>query len=281
MALRFMFALSVSFCLMVADYRFHYLNQVRQTVSLVASPIQYAVNYPMRLIGWIHDLVSAKTTLIDDNIRLRYQQTLLEAKLQKLMDITDENTQLKKLLSASPSPKDRVMAAEILAVDTTDSRHIWVINKGRHEGVFEGQPVLDANGIVGQIIDGGIVTSTVMLISDIRSGVPVRNNRTGEQAILTGTGHSNQLTLINLPKSSSIALNDLLVTSGLGLRYPEGYPVGKIKNIASLPGEDFMRVTVQPIAQLDHDRMVLLMWPGKERNQLITQINERIKPSRK
>ena len=272
----FVLALVFSIFLMFADYHYKYLDIVRSGFSLIVSPLQYAVDYPVRVVGWVQSLVSAKKSLIDENMRLRYQQTMLEAELQKLLVIQKENSQLKELLLTSSKADMRAMAAQILAVDTSNARQIVVLNKGKRDGVYTGQPVLDAKGVMGQVIDVGPMTSTVLLISDSKSAVPVRNNRTGERAILVGTNRMEQLSLINLPKTSSIHPGDVLVTSGLGRRYPEGYPVGRILEVNSIPGEDFVKVIVSPIALLNRNRLVLLIWPDIEQEQLTTQINERL-----
>ena len=129
---------------------------------------------------------------------------------------------------------------------------------------------------MGQIIDVGYMTSTVLLISDAKCAVPVRNNRTGERAILVGTNKLDQLSLINLPRTSSTNKGDLLVTSGLGRLYPEGYPVGLVENVTSIPGEAFIKVNVSPVALLNRNRLVLLIWPDKEQALLTKQINERM-----
>lgn len=262
---------------MFADYHYHTLNSVRSGLALLVSPLQYAIDYPVRIIGWVHSLVSAKKALIDENIQLRYQQTVLEAELQKLLVIKEENSQLRELLLTSSKNKMRAMAAQLLAVDTSSSRQLVILNKGKRDGVYAGQPVLDAKGVMGQIIDVGYMTSTVLLISDSKSAVPVRNNRTGERAILIGTNNMSQLSLINLPRTSAIAVNDLLVTSGLGRLYPEGYPVGRVDNIYNIPGEAFIKVDVSPVALLNRNRLVLLIWPDKEQVALTAQINERMK----
>lgn len=272
----FVLALVFSIFLMFADYHYKYLNIVRSGFSLIVSPLQYAVDYPVRVVGWVQSLVSAKKSLIDENMRLRYQQAMLEAELQKLLVIQNENSQLKELLLTSSKADMRAMAAQILAVDTSNARQIVVLNKGKRDGVYTGQPVLDAKGVMGQVIDVGPMTSTVLLISDSKSAVPVRNNRTGERAILVGTNRMEQLSLINLPKTSSIHPGDVLVTSGLGRRYPEGYPVGRILEVNSIPGEDFVKVIVSPIALLNRNRLVLLIWPDEEQEQLTAQINERL-----
>jgi len=272
----FVIALVLCLSFMIADYHYQSLGQVRRGFSLLVAPIQYAVDYPVRVIGWVRSLMSTKKSLINENMQLRYQQTMLEAQLQKLMLMRTENSQLKKLLSASSSVTAHTMAAQILAVDTTSSRQVMVLNKGTRDGVFTGQPVLDAKGVMGQIIDAGLMTSTVLLISDSKCAVPVRNDRTGERAILVGTNSMSHLSLINLPGTSSIAKGDLLVTSGLGRRYPEGYPVGRVEHVKHMPGDDFITVRVSPIALLNRNRLVLLIWPEEEHDLLTAQINERM-----
>ncbi|MFT4059490.1 MAG: rod shape-determining protein MreC [Legionella sp.] len=272
----FVFALLFSIFLMISDYHYHYLDSVRSGFSLIVSPLQYAVDYPVRVVGWVQSLVSAKKALIDENMRLRYQQAMLEAELQKLLVIQKENSQLKELLQTSSQANMRAMATQILAVDTSNSRQIVVLNKGKRDGAYVGQPVLDAKGVMGQIVDVGPLTSTVLLISDSKSAVPVRNNRTGERAILVGTNDMEHLFLINLPKTSSIHPGDVLVTSGLDRRYPEGYPVGRVEQVSSVPGEDFVKVKVNPVALLNRNRLALLIWPDIEQKQLTEQINKRL-----
>jgi rod shape-determining protein MreC len=170
----------------------------------------------------------------------------------------------------------QAMVAQILAVDTTTARQLVVLNKGKRDKVYAGQPVLDAKGVMGQVVDVGLMTSTVLLISDSKSAVPVRNNRTGERAILSGINNLGQLSLINLPSTSSIAAGDLLVTSGLGGLYPEGYPVGRVEGVKNIPGDAFITVDVSPIALLNRNRLVLLIWPDKEQTKINAQISERL-----
>lgn len=276
-SLGFVFALFLSIALMFFDYHYRYLDTVRSCFSLIVSPVQYIVDYPVRVVGWVQSLVSAKKALIDENMQLRYQQAILEAELQKLLVIQKENHQLKELLLTSSKANMRAMAAQILAVDTNNARQIVVLDKGKRNGVYSGQPVLDAKGVMGQVIDVGPLTSTVLLISDSKSAVPVRNNRTGERSILMGTNNIDKLSLINLPKTASIHPGDILVTSGLGRRYPEGYPVGRVEEVNSLPGEDFVKVVVSPVALLNRNRLVLLIWPDPEQEKLTAQINERLR----
>ncbi len=268
--------LLLCFVVIVADCRFQSMEHMRLAVSFVISPLQYLLDYPVKLVQQVQTLFRTKTDLIDENMQLRYQQVLLEAELQKLITLKHENHQLKQLLSAAHTSQIKSMAAEILAVAASSTRQLLVLNKGSRDGVTVGQPVLDAKGVMGQIIDVGSMTSTVMLISDARCAVPIRDDRTGERGILVGSNDMNHLMLINLPKTSAVAVNDLLVTSGLGRRYPEGYPVGRVEKIVRISGEDFITILVSPVAELNRSRLVLIIWPEQEHELLTEQIHQRL-----
>jgi rod shape-determining protein MreC len=276
-SLWFVLSVLLSFMLMMVDCRDRSLPCVRTVFTGVMMPVQFAVDYPLRVVAWGHSLMSSKKTLVDENMRLRYQQTVLEAQLQKFLALRNENSELKSLLSASSSAQMRSMAARILAVDTTSSRQIIVISKGSRDGVVRGQAVLDARGVMGQVIDVGPLTSTVLLISDSKCAVPVLNQRTGERAIVVGTNYIGRLSLVNLPKTSSVVVGDLLVTSGLGEHYPEGYPVGFVEEVQNTSGEDFIKVLVSPVARLNRSRLVLLVWPEEKQNELSMELVERLR----
>lgn len=275
--LSFLLTLVFAVILMFADYRYHSLTVVRRTFALLIFPLQYIVNYPVSIIGWMQSAARAKKDLIDENIKLHYQQTLLEAQLQNLLVIKEENLQLSKLLQTAVKANVRSMAAQILAVDLGGARQLIIIDKGTRDEVYIGQPVLDAKGVVGQVVDVGYMTSTVLLISDVKSAVPVRNNRTGEYGIVTGTNNISKLQMLNLPRTSAIAKDDLLVTSGLGRLYPEGYPVGHVAEINRLAGDAFIKVGVKPMALLNRNRIILLVWPDQNHASLTLQINERLR----
>ncbi len=275
-SLWFVLCVLLSFSMMMIDCRDRGLPWVRPVFTGITMPMQFAVDYPLRIIAWIHSLMSSKKSLLDENMRLRYQQTVLEAQLQKFLALRNENSELKSLLSASSSAQMRSMAARILAVDTTNSRQIIVISKGFHDGVVRGQAVLDARGVMGQVIDVGPLTSTVLLISDSKCAVPVLNQRTGERAIVVGTNYLGRLSLINLPKTSPVNVGDLLVTSGLGAHYPEGYPVGFVERVQNTSGEDFIKVQVSPIAWLNRSRLVLLVWPEEKQTELSMDLVKRL-----
>ena len=276
-SLRFVFVLIVSLVLIVADFHYRCIDRLRLVFSILASPLHYASDYPVRLMHTGKALLLDKQVLMNENDSLHHQHLRLQARLQRFNSIRHENTELKGLLALSDLSGRRSMGARVLAIDTNSARQLLILNKGKRDRIFSGQPVLDEHGVMGQVIDVGLMTSTVLLISDGMSAVPIRNNRTGETGILVGTNDVNRLSLIHLPKTSAITVGDLLVTSGLGRLYPEGYPVGRVDEVQNTPGDDFIKVHVSPLALLDRTRLVLLMWPDEHHALLSAQVDERLR----
>jgi rod shape-determining protein MreC len=275
------FSIMLAISTMVMDYRYHYLDSIRYYASYLVYPLQKLVDYPFSVAEWVQALVTAKTDLIQENMRLRYQQTLLDAKLQKMMALQEENQQLKALLASAHQNEGLAVAASIMAVYTNTTRQIFITNKGKRDGIAVGWPVIDAKGVVGQVIDVGYATSTVLMISDAKSAISVVNNKTGQRAILVGKNDISQLLLLNLPQTAAISPGDLLVTSGLGGRYPSGLPVGKVEQVVEMPGEGFYQVSVKPMANLNRDRLVLIISPSEEQELINEQIKNRLDRSKR
>jgi rod shape-determining protein MreC len=250
-----------SVILMTIDHRHGHLESVRSMLSIIVYPVQYAVNIPAKITRWATESLITRQALVADNERLREQQLLLSSRLQKHEVLEAENKRLRQLLESSFRLNDKVIIAELLAVDLQPFRHIIVINKGMREGAYDGQPIVDADGIMGQIVHVGPFTSTVLLITDPTHALPVQINRNGLRAIAVGTGQRQRLQLEYLPNNSDIRKGDLIVSSGLGSRFPAGYPVGTISEIVLDPAEPFAKVTVVPSAKLEQSREVLLVWP--------------------
>lgn len=258
--LKLVLALTCALGLMVVDKRTERLQWVRASLNNLVAPLQYLVDAPVRAVGWVGQNISSRTALIDNNMQLRYSNMRLQAQLQKLLILQKENSQLRQLLKSSPRNDTKVIAAQILAVNSSEYRSIVVLNKGSNDKVYVGQPVLDAYGLMGQVIEVNSDSSRVLLINDATSGIPVQNNRTGERTILVGNNAFTPLSLINLPNNSDIEQGDLLVTSGLAGRFAEGYPVAKVTSIESHDSASFMTIKAQPVAKLNRSRLVLLAW---------------------
>lgn len=258
---RFLAVLAFSIGLMVVDARFYPLTQVRSLLSKTLSPVRALVALPGTFLDESQVLWSSKQALIRENRAFAYRELLLRESLLHTEMLREENQRLKSLLKFSEATGRKTRVARVLEVEANPVRHVMTLDKGAHDHVVVGQPVLSEHGVVGQIIEVAKHSSTVLLISDSLSAVPVKNNRTGEMGILAGKDDDQELSLLHLPKTSSVRVNDLLVTSGLGGRYPQGYPVGRVSQILNQPGEHFIDVRVTPVALLKQSHLVLLVWP--------------------
>ena len=192
------------------------------------------------------------------------ERLLTNARLQRLTALEAENARLRDLLEARSQVRDEVRVAEIMAVDANPYRHNIVIDIGERDGAYDGQAIVDAAGVIGQIIETGLATSQAMLISDPGHSVPVEVNRNGLRTIANGTGEFGRLDLPFVTNNADIRPGDLLVTSGLGGAFPAGYPVAVIATVNRIPQEPFADVTATPAAALDQVREVMLIWKSSE-----------------
>lgn len=252
-----------SVALMTMDHRFGLLKDVRAALSLVIYPVQSVVNFPASLGEWMGETFATRERLAAELTSLRTQQLLINARLQKLAALEAENERLRQMLDSSFLAGERVLVAEIMSVDMAPYSRKLVINKGSRHGVFEGQPVLDAKGVIGQVVHVGPVTSQVMLISDPNHAIPVAVARNGLRATAFGTGASDMLDVPHFPTHADIRKGDLLVSSGLGGRFPRGYPVAVITQIHIDPGQAFARVVARPTGGLQSGSQVMLAWPAQ------------------
>ncbi|MEX2353798.1 MAG: rod shape-determining protein MreC [Gammaproteobacteria bacterium] len=254
----------VSVALMIVDHRQGHLETVRSVLSSFVYPLQYAVNMPVKAGHWVSESFVTRKTLLEENNRLREEQLLLNSRLQRFDIIQEENNRLRELLESSARMGEQVLLAELIAIEMESFRRQVVINKGGRENVYNGQPVVDARGIMGQVIHVNPFSSTVLLITDPTHSMPVQINRNGLRAIAVGTGQDDVLLLENLPTNADIREGDLVISSGLGHRFPGGYPVGTVEKINIEPGEAFSKVSVTPSARLGQSREVLLIWPDED-----------------
>ena len=245
---------------MVVDHRFQHLQQIRETLAFLTYPLQIAADFPVSAGRWMEEATRTRQELQDENDRLHAQVLRTQADLQKLESLQAENLRLRNLLDASYKVGDRVLIAELSGVDLDPYRQQVVINKGSNSGAFKGQPVLDAKAVMGQIIQTTPFASTVLLITDPNHSIPVQVLRNGLRTIAVGTGKINELSLPYLPTNSDIRVDDKLVTSGLGGKFPPGYPVATIAQIDRSPDNPFASITAIPTAHLDRSREVLLVW---------------------
>ncbi len=247
---------------MVMDHKYKSLESVRDALSVLIYPIQLSVEFPGSITDWFSESLATRRKLQEEVDSLRTQQLMQKAQMQKLAALEVENIRLRELLDSSFEVGEKVLIAELMSVNLDPYKHQVVINKGELHDVYPGQPLVDADGVMGQIVHAGPYSSTAILITDTSHAIPVQVNRNGLRTIALGSGVINRLELPYIPNSADIRPGDLLTTSGLGGRFPPGYPVATVETVEHDPGSAFTRVNATPLAHLNSSREVLLVWPS-------------------
>jgi rod shape-determining protein MreC len=260
--IEFIFLFIFAVALMAIDQRTDWIRPIRVLAADTIYPLQRIIDLPTQLGRWFGEMIEPRTALLEENARLERQNMLLQQKLQKFEHLELENQRLRNLDDARLRLRDdRVIVADLIGASTDPYSHQILLGKGQKDGLHEGQPLLDPTGVLGQIIEVTATHAVGLLVSDPRHAVPVQINRNGLRSIVQGTGNYQHLELQHVPQGSDIEVGDLLVTSGLGGRFPPGYPVGHIREIQSEPGSTFLIIRVEPAAKLRTNQPVLVVEP--------------------
>lgn len=246
------------------DQRSDKLKPLRDLLSVFVYPIQYVVDFPENLFNNTVESIKGYQQLLSENKELKRQHLVNNAKLLKFADLEKENIRLRSLLDSSFKLGEQVLVAELLAVNLAPYEHVVVVNKGSRFGVSKGQAVLDENGIVGQVAKSLPLSSEIILITDPNHAIPVQVNRNGLHTIAIGGGQLNKLNLPFLPNNADIAPGDLLITSGLGGVFPQGYPVAVVSSFVEQPDKPFAVIRAEPSAALNTSRELLIVWNNKQ-----------------
>ena len=253
-------------------------ESARGYLQSLVSPLQYLANTPKQFMTWTSTNFTTRRQLMVENQKYRLNELNFHEEAMQLQILKQENDRLRSLLSSPLRSEIKKMVAEVISVDSDPYSLQIVINRGAGDGVYEGQPVLDSVGIVGQILHVGQTSSRVILITDISHAVPVRVQRNGLRLLASGSGQLDRLTHNFVPQSADIKTGDLLVSSGLGGKYPEGYPVSKVSFVSKDESREFVRVYSTPVAEIDRLRYLLLLSKNEPQNNL-SPINQEKKPS--
>ena len=264
---RLALALTMSVVLMFLDFRLDAFSSSRVFLNSLMSPIQYLANLPGQLLDVSAQRLTSRQALIAENEQLTNRLLLMSEKLQRFEVLERENAQLRRLLDAPVRQDMRKMVAELMAVDNTPYSQQIVINKGAIDGVFLGQAILDERGIVGQVMEVGTTNSRVLLISDVTHSIPVRSVRNNARFIASGGGVIDELFLEHVAHSTDVEVGDVLVSSGLGDVFPEGYPVAEVTEVVRDESRPFAQVTVLPLARLNRLKYLLILWPNGVENE--------------
>ena len=270
---RLFFAVMLSASLMLADSRLGAFANVRYLLNSLVAPIQYAADLPRTMFNDFYSLFSTRDQLLSSNQNLKREVMTLKSDLTLLDQYREENQRLRKLLGSEFVRDEKKVVTEVMAVDTSPYRHQVVIDKGRTDGVYEGQPVINEKGIVGQVTFVAAHNSRVLLLIDPNNAIPVQNIRNDIRVIASGNGQSDEIQLEHIPTSTDIDVGDMLVTSGLGGVYPEGYPVAYITDVDKDTRREFASIKAKPVVDFDRLRYLLLIWPNEDRQQKVLLAN--------
>ncbi|MBV2134467.1 rod shape-determining protein MreC [Pseudomonas sp. MAP12] len=249
-----------SVALMVVDARFEVLKPLRSHLAQVLSPFYWLAERPVHLWESVSQQFSSRDELLAENEKLKAEALLLQRRLQKLATLTEQNVRLRELLNSAALVDDKVLVSELIGIDPNPFTHRILIDKGEKDGVYLGQPVLDALGLMGQVVEVMPYAARVLLLTDSTHSIPVQVNRNGLRAIAIGTGNPERLELRHVADTADIKEGDLLVSSGLGQRFPAGYPVATVKEVIHDSGQPFAVVRAVPTARLNRSRYLLLVF---------------------
>jgi rod shape-determining protein MreC len=245
--------------LMFMDQRGHYVPRARSALEQAFEPVFFLVGWPADAWRTLEERTRARNELIEENERLRQDILGMAGSMQTLDALERENQRLRTLLAATQGKTYAFRFAEMKRVDLDPFAHKVWIDRGHDEGVLIGQAVIDGRGVVGQVEDVHAHLATVRLISDPDHALPVQVNRTGLRTVAYGSGQTSHLLMPNLPLQADITPGDMVVTSGLGDRFPPGFPVGEVQRVERDRGGTFAVAFVRPFAALDRGREVLLI----------------------
>jgi rod shape-determining protein MreC len=248
--------------LMIVDKRYEHLVKIRRALSIIVYPAQVAVASPFEGWAWLRESLTTRETLRADKARLEDELRIAQFRLQRYDALEAETRRLRSLRDHTAGVGARFVVGNVMDVDLDAFRERVLVDKGARDGVYVGQAVLDAGGVFGQVAHVEQLTSEVILISDAAHAIPVQDNRNGLRTIAVGTGEVGRLKLPYISTAADILKGDLLVTSGLGGGFPEGYPVGTVIEVKRDPAQPLADVEVAPAAALDRSRELLFVWPA-------------------
>ncbi|MGJ8524920.1 Cell shape-determining protein MreC [Halomonadaceae bacterium LMG 33818] len=258
--LRMVFCTVLAVVLLYADHRYSWMDNIRAEASTVVAPVQWLVSLPAEGLGWASVNLSSQRTLIHENQVLRTQLNQMLHRTMQMEAIEAENNNLRQLLHAAPRGRIPFATAQLMMVDNDPFLQQLIIDRGAQQHVYVGQPVLDAFGVIGQVVSVERFTSQVLMVTDPSYAVPVQIIRNGLRFIAQGTGSSNDIEIMDVPNNSDIRVGDVMVTSGLGGEYPAGYPVATVTSVQTNTNGPFARVIAQPSAQVNRSRDFLLLY---------------------
>lgn len=262
---RLILAVLVALGVIIADSRLGTFSQIRTYMDTAVSPFYFISNGPRELLDSVSQTLSSRDQLELENRALRQELLLKNSELLMLGQYKQENARLRELLGSPLRQDEQKMVTQVISTVNDPYSDQVVIDKGSVNGVYEGQPVISDKGVVGQVVAVAKLTSRVLLICDATHALPIQVLRNDIRVIAAGNGCTDDLQLEHLPANTDIRVGDVLVTSGLGGRFPEGYPVAVVSSVKLDTQRAYTVIQARPTAGLQRLRYLLLLW-GADRN---------------
>lgn len=251
--------------LIVADSRLGTFVKIRNYMDTAVSPFYFLANGPRKVLDSVSETLATRQQLELENRALRQELLLKNSDILLLGQFKQENARLRELLGSPLRQDEHKMVTQVISTGSDPYSDQVVIDKGSDNGVYEGQPVISDKGVVGQVVAVAKVTSRVLLICDASHALPIQVLRNDIRVIAAGSGCADDLQLEHLPNNTDIRVGDVLVTSGLGGRFPEGYPVAVVSSVKVDNQRAYTVIQARPTAGLQRLRYLLLLW-GADRN---------------
>ena len=262
---RLIFFLALALLLLFFDQRDQSFE--RGWLLAVVYPIQTAAQAPEKLWFDAQDGMRSNRSLREENQRMKQALELVKPRLVRLMAVEQENRRLQDLLDAARRMPGRTRMARVVGASHDASTHMLTVDLGSRDGVFVGQGVIAANGIVGQVVRIGPFSSQVALLTDAGQSLPAQVLRTRKNVLINGNGDPVYLSIPFLPRNADLKKGDVILSSGLGGVFPKGLPIGQVVSVRAGKGAAFSEVKVRPWVQMDRLEEVLLAWtppPGAQ-----------------
>ncbi|MBP6114506.1 MAG: rod shape-determining protein MreC [Acinetobacter sp.] len=257
----FIIAVVTCFVVLMFNWRMPQVVQPARDVLYAAyNPIYAIASYPVLSKEWLNQQTKSEAQLRRENTAMQAELLQAQVRLQKLSELSAENTRLRGLLDTPLIIDGRMEISEVIGTDADPLRHIIIVNRGSENQLRVGQTVLDDKGIMGQIINVYPHSSRVMLLSDKEHSLSVRLESSGMRAIVTGTGDLERLKMEYVPTSANIKVGDKVFSSGLGQHFPAGYLVGTVSKVKRENTGEFAQIDVKPAAQLSGGHHVVVMF---------------------
>ncbi|MYH14299.1 MAG: rod shape-determining protein MreC [Gammaproteobacteria bacterium] len=250
--------------LLAIDTATQRLKAVRGVMDNLVVPLFVIAELPYMAAAAVGETVASRSALLERIGQLEQSNLALSHQAQRFRALQAENDQLRRLLGSDARVASAVRIAEVVGVTPNPAVHQLVIDKGTEDGVRVGQAVVDAAGLIGQIVDTTTFSARVLLITDASHAVPVEVVRNNLRSIVGGTGRLDRLLLEGLPITTDIRPGDRIVTSGLGGRFPRGYPVGTVQSVVPDASRIVAVANVTPSALLDRTRHLLVILSNSE-----------------